>query len=300
MNGDMALVGYGRWGKNIARELAALGRLAAIVDVNRDVRREIRKEYPQVGVFQSLSELSGDIVAVLIATPTSSHFALSDAALRLGFHVFVEKPICRDTGSAEFLVGLAETMQRQLMVGHLLLYLPVIGWIGRQIAEGRLGEVHSAHFVRRGPAVNRHQEAVHWTFGVHDLAIASFLFGELSFQSVLTGEEETQIYLKIAEKTNLSFHFSRTWPAWERGFSVIGSKGVLNYNEIAGQIRTWGEVERWHPQVEQTPLRLELVAFCDAIDAGKEPLSTGRSAIPIIQLLEHCDRVMGRQQKAST
>jgi hypothetical protein len=61
-------------------------------------------------VAQDAAVVMGDptIDAVVIATPTSSHYALVKAALEAGKHVLVEKPITTHSGEADELVALAE------------------------------------------------------------------------------------------------------------------------------------------------------------------------------------------------
>lgn len=90
----LALVGCGRWGRNIARNLAAMGVLRLICDSD-EARGPADAE-----TFGAAFEPDVDLVlrdgafdAVVIATPAVTHGALIGAALQAGKHVFVEKPI---------------------------------------------------------------------------------------------------------------------------------------------------------------------------------------------------------------
>ena len=63
-----------------------------------------------------------EIDAIVIATPTKTHFSLAKAALEAKKHVFVEKPLATTVIEAQILCQLAKTENLVLMVDHLLLY----------------------------------------------------------------------------------------------------------------------------------------------------------------------------------
>ncbi len=64
----------------------------------------------------------------VIATPAALTPISPSEALQAGKHVFVEKPFTMTVADAERVVKEAETADRILMVGHLLLYQPA--WFG--------------------------------------------------------------------------------------------------------------------------------------------------------------------------
>ena len=72
-----------------------------------------------------------DIDAVVIATPTSTHYALVKAALDAGKHVLVEKPITTRVDRRDELSALAERQGRILMVGHVFLFNPAVRRVKR-------------------------------------------------------------------------------------------------------------------------------------------------------------------------
>ena len=93
---SIAHIGYGYWGKNIARSFAELGLLAAIVDPHPASAEAGAKAH---GVrAASFEDVLADpaIEGVSIAAPAELHFKLASAALQAGKHVFVEKPLTLD------------------------------------------------------------------------------------------------------------------------------------------------------------------------------------------------------------
>ncbi len=95
----MGVIGIGGMGSNHCRQMAEQKipglRLTAVADV-REVRREWAKENlpAEVHIYETADALmdSGDVDAVLIATPHYFHPEIAAAGFRRGLHVISEKP----------------------------------------------------------------------------------------------------------------------------------------------------------------------------------------------------------------
>ncbi|MGE5606794.1 MAG: Gfo/Idh/MocA family oxidoreductase, partial [Bacteroidota bacterium] len=78
----VAVIGGGKWGKNIVRTLHQLGVLAAVADRSEDVCNQIKAIYPDIKVstdYQTV--LNSNITAVVIATPVPSHYQIAKESL---------------------------------------------------------------------------------------------------------------------------------------------------------------------------------------------------------------------------
>src|SRR5262245_15577671 len=146
---SIAHVGYGYWGRNLARNFAELGVLAAIVDFDRKAAEAgaAALSVPAATFEDVLAD--GAIDGVSLASPAVLHFAQARAALEAGKHVFVEKPLALDVAEAEVLCSLAERSGRVLMVGHLLQYHPIYIRLRRMAAEGELGALRYVYSNRQ-------------------------------------------------------------------------------------------------------------------------------------------------------
>ncbi|MCA9803928.1 MAG: Gfo/Idh/MocA family oxidoreductase, partial [Cyanobacteria bacterium HKST-UBA02] len=89
----VAVIGCGNWGKNLVRNFAHLGSLACVCDSDLQKLERMTQEYRGVRVTTSIEEMLADeaVTAVVIATPSETHFALAKQALLSGKHVYVEK-----------------------------------------------------------------------------------------------------------------------------------------------------------------------------------------------------------------
>ena len=91
------------------------------------------------------------IDAVDVCVPTPEHRAATEAALDVGKHVLLEKPIALTAADADALVRRAAATDRVVMVAHVLRFWPEYVEIQRRVAGGELGRPRSALATRRQP-----------------------------------------------------------------------------------------------------------------------------------------------------
>src|SRR5579863_3221705 len=108
----IAAIGVGYWGKNLVRNFAELGALAAICDPDRAVAQALADRHGTI--VADVAAVFGDpsIAGVAIAAPAALHTTLARAAIEAGKHVFVEKPLGLTVAAAAELCALAERADR--------------------------------------------------------------------------------------------------------------------------------------------------------------------------------------------
>jgi UDP-2-acetamido-3-amino-2,3-dideoxy-glucuronate N-acetyltransferase len=96
---DLALIGAGYWGKNLARDFNALGVLHTICDQHQGTLDAFAAGYESVEKTVKLDPVlrSDSITKVAIAAPAALHYNLVKQSLEAGKDVFVEKPLCLNT-----------------------------------------------------------------------------------------------------------------------------------------------------------------------------------------------------------
>jgi len=122
---QVAIVGMGRWGKNLVRDFSKLSKVKTCVTTgNRKNIMWLRKNYPKINLTTDINQVlnDSDIDAVVIATPIKSHFTIARKSLESKKHVFVEKPLTKTVGQAEKLIDIAKSNKLCLFVGHVFLY----------------------------------------------------------------------------------------------------------------------------------------------------------------------------------
>jgi predicted dehydrogenase len=103
----LGIIGLGNMGQahadSISRGRVSRCRLAAVCDPDQ----QLLKRYVQARPFLLSSELikSGEVDAVLVATPHYSHTTIGIEALEAGLHLLVEKPLCVHKADCERLIA---------------------------------------------------------------------------------------------------------------------------------------------------------------------------------------------------
>ena len=115
-----ALVGYGHLGRWHAEKCESLEscNLVAIVELDEKNQAKARKAHPDIQVVGQLDQVLDQVEALIIVTPTSTHYSLVKKGLEKGKHIFCEKPLCRFVSEAEKLFLLAKESKLVIQVGH--------------------------------------------------------------------------------------------------------------------------------------------------------------------------------------
>ncbi|MEE4892812.1 Gfo/Idh/MocA family oxidoreductase [Pseudomonas alliivorans] len=140
------------------------------------------------------------IEALSVATPNSTHFSITKAALEAGLHVVCEKPLCFTLEEAETLKEIAKANQRIVGVTYGYAGHQLIEQARQMIAAGELGEIRMvhmqfAHGFHSAP-VEAQNEATKWRVdpsvagpsyvlgdvGTHPLYIAEVMLPELKIK----------------------------------------------------------------------------------------------------------------------
>lgn len=95
--------------------------LTGIFDKDSGITKQKQSEFG-VKTFSSVEELIFESDAVIISSPTPTHFSFGKLALDNGVHVFLEKPICQTTSQAAELVALAQQKDKILQTGFVERY----------------------------------------------------------------------------------------------------------------------------------------------------------------------------------
>jgi predicted dehydrogenase len=302
----VSVIGAGSWGKNIVRTLHSLGALDSVVEASDALREGIEQTYSDVPALSDFRDaLSSQAPAVAIATPAHTHFEIAMAALEAGKDVFVEKPMTLTYGESLELVEAADKVDRILMTGHLLLYQPSVQWMKQAIRDGMIGRVLSVHQERLNLGRAIPVGNVLWSLGVHDIAVGLYLMDEdpsgvrFEGQKALgsANEDDTYLHLDFPSGAQLHLHNSWLWPETRRRTVVIGELGMFVYDEkdqsvtfhdkgINADLSNRDDGESVAFKGDGQPLTLELQHFLDCCSTRKAPISSGRSALQVIRVLE--------------
>ena len=323
----VGLIGYGYWGPNLARNFheALPGELRGVCDMQGQRLKGLERRFPKAYLTTSLDELLGrsDIDAIVIATPTASHFPIALAALQAGKHVFVEKPICSNSADAERLVDEAKKRDLVLMVDHTFVYTSAVRRIKDIVDAGTLGKLLYYDSVRVNLGLFQKDVNVLWDLAVHDLAIMDFVVPNHKPRAIsatgiahVSGQPENLAYLTLLFDDNLIGHIHANWlaPAKIRRTLLGGDAQMIVYDDLdpMEKIKVYdkgitvqdesgiqkmrisyrsGDV--WCPRIEPNEaLQAEAMHFLECIDKKQTPQTDGEVGLRIVRMIEAADRSM--------
>lgn len=164
----LGIVGAGHLGKihiRLAKEIDSVA-VQGFFDADEQVRQTVATEL-EVMPFDSADELLKVCDAVVIVTPTLFHFEYASKAVKMGKHVFVEKPITAAVHEAKTLCKLADEAKAVLQVGHVERFNPAFIAARDSIIQPAFIESHRlAQFNPRGTDVS-----VIFDLMIHDIDI---------------------------------------------------------------------------------------------------------------------------------
>ena len=316
---QVTLVGYGRWGKNIARNLHELGALAAVLETDPARREAAAAALPGVQLLAQLAQVPSEH-AVAIAAPAVQHATLAEHFLRRGHHVFVEKPLALRVDDGRRLVALAEQRGRVLMVGHLLHYHPAITRLDALIRTGVLGRLRCMYSHRLNLGRFRREESSLWSFAPHDIAVLLRLAGGPPERVIATGGHF--LHPRIADTTvtqllwpnGVQAHIYVSWlhPFKEQRLVVVGEDAMAVFDDrepLPNKLVLYRHGVQWVDGVPEPikgepeavaidatePLRAEIQAFLDAVsDPAKRPIADGAEGLAVLSVLDAAQRSVER------
>lgn len=321
-NINLAVIGCGHWGPNHVRVFQSLPgcRVVAAVDSDMDRLKRIRELYPMVRCEREYRKLldETDIHAVVVATPTFSHFGIVRDSLDAGKHVLCEKPLCQLRVDADELEHLAASNKQVLMVGHVFLFNAGVMKLKELIANGDVGKplYLSATRVNLGPI--RKDVNVAYDLATHDISIFNWVLNDIPEWVSATGAAflqpgvEDAVFISMKYPNGVLALVQASWlnPRKVRQITVVGTKKMVCWDDLnAGspiaiyekgasiepdyndygeflRIKMWdGDVKLPKISVEE-PLKVQARAFLESITQGTLSRSDARFARGVVAVLE--------------
>ena len=309
---NIALIGCGNWGKNIARNLYEMGYLACVYDTNTKLSEKLSYEYslPTFGLHKIFKDQN--INAIVIASPAVTHKAIAIEALNNDKDVFIEKPFCLSLPDAQKLSELATNKNRILMVGHLLNYHNAFIKMKDLVKNGKIGALQNIRANRLALGAIRSEESVIYDLSAHDISMILSIVNELpidiNVQSIHHNNNigPDAVSVKLSFENGVTAFINSDWmcPYKEHKFSIIGTKGSLIFDDT----KTWSEKLLYNPSIvttknsiinapiekieiqENEPLKTELKEFIDCVCSRKRPLTDHKEALKVQTVLDIIDK----------
>ena len=322
----VGLIGFGHWGPHYARILSGTmtsARLAACAEPVAARLAAFDRQYPGARAYADYGRMlrDGDMDAVIVATPTSTHRDVVERCLEAGMHVLVEKPLASTVADAEALAALGNDSGRVLMVGHTFLFNPAVRAIKRYIDEGFLGDIRYLYFTRTGLGPIRQDVNALWDLAPHDFSMLRYWLGTDPIdvvargQSYLKPETEDVVFVTLTypDRVLASVHVSWLDPVKVRSVTVVGDRKMVVFDDThtTEKLRIYDRGADYQPREggfaefiaavrdgdiviprleQREPLREQLEHFVECIRTGARPLASADDGVAIVKVLERAQR----------
>ena len=316
----IGVIGCGHWGPNHIRVFSFLRDSCVISVADPDTQRlqYIHEQYPNIEVHELYTNLLNDsrLDAIVVATPTHTHYELVKAALLAGKHVLCEKPLCQNTAEGEELVALARQQQRTLMVGHIFLFNSGILKLKDLIREQQLGSIYYLAAIRTNLGPIRNDVNVAYDLATHDISIFNFLLDSSPVTVSAVGAPFLQkniqdvVFITLTYPNGVIANIQSSWldPRKVRQMTIVGNQRMATWDDLApiGPVTVYdkgvdkepyyncfGEFQLLSregdvtiPKIRmQEPLKTQNQHFLSCLSSGESPRSDGQSGVTLVKIL---------------
>jgi predicted dehydrogenase len=289
----IGLVGCGRWGRNILRDLRGLGAEVHVADTDAAARRLALAEGARSAVGDSRALPAAD--GFVVATNARSHAAAVDALLESGRPIFVEKPFTVEADEAE---RLAAAGAGRVFVMDKWRYHPGVEALRDVAASGRLGRVEGLQSLRWAEDLPPHDVDAIWTLAPHEVSLALELLGHIPKPMGAVAERSvgsTRLQARLGGPPWQAFEVSTGRTGYRRMIEIVCEGGRARLEDpYAGRIvvESPGHDEAVEVAAD-SPLERELRAFLDHLAGGPAPRTAANEAAVVVRRVAELRRLAG-------
>ena len=258
----VGLVGLGRLGRLYARDLATRipeVRLLAVADPDAGALAEVAAAYEVPGAHPSPEGLIADpaVEAVVIASPTHTHHAVTLAAAAAGKAIFCEKPPALSLAEAEAMKAAVARAGVFFHMGFMRRFDPGYAAARRKVDEGRIGTPVVFKSSSRDPrrtsleyADPRSSGGMLMDMGIHDFDLARWFMGEVRSVSAVGG---TLAYPELETVGDIDNAIvSLVFASGRLGVVDLSRNGIYGYDISSELLGTAGTLRIGY--IRETPL----------------------------------------------
>jgi len=323
----IGVIGCGHWGPNHIRNFRDLPGVQVKWAVDKDEHRRthVSSLYDRLNTTGNIDEMLNDksVGAVVVATPTSSHYEICMEVIRAGKHVLCEKPLGISSLECHELIETAADHGVVLMVGHVFLFNGGILKLKELIAFNDLGRLYYASAVRTNLGPIRDDVNASFDLASHDISIFNFLFGSAPVAVSACGHAylkhgvEDVVFITLTYPNEMIAGIEVSWlnPQKVRQITLVGDKKMVTWDDLSslgaitiydkGVIRepyydSYGEFHMLAREGDVTipklqleePLKRQARFFIDAIAKKNATVCCGERGWEVVRTLEAINESM--------
>jgi myo-inositol 2-dehydrogenase / D-chiro-inositol 1-dehydrogenase len=250
---NIGLLGCGRIGQVHAGSLQRIdnARIAAVADAFPEAANALAARTGAAAMSVDEIIAGRDIDAVVIGTPTDTHFDLIEKSAKAGKAIFCEKPVDMSADRIRELIGVVEAAGVPFLTGFNRRFDPGFASMKARIAAGEIGDVELVTILSRDPSPPpvsyiKSSGGLFRDMMIHDFDMARFLLGEEIVRVFATGSalvdpaigEAGDVDTAVAVLTTASGRICqisnsrRATYGYDQRAEVHGSLGLIKANNV--------------------------------------------------------------------
>lgn len=326
----IGIIGCGQWGPNHIRNFSNLAGSEVVLCADLSAKRlqAMREAFRWIRTTNNYKDILRDstITAVVISTPTDTHFRIAKEALMARKDVLCEKPLCLKETEVRELIRLAGRKKRILMVGHVFLFNAGIQKLKEAIRDGECGRIYYMHSERTNLGPFRRDVNAVWDLAAHDISIFNYLLNSLPKEVAACGgrylqqnlEDVAFISLVYPMDVLVNVHVSWLDPRKVRQITVVGDKRMMVWDDLdnVGPVRIYDKqvvpkyfyesFGEFHllakegtitiPKVDLfEPLKAQAKHFIECVDNRKTPVSDAETGLEVVKVLTAVQKSLSKR-----
>ena len=287
----IAIVGIGKWGKNLLKEFNDQAEVVWAVHADSEESvKFLKTDYPHIKGTANLEDVLNDpeIEAIVVATPTDSHFDIASRVLDKNKHLFLEKPGTHSSETLQKLVKITEERNLKFAIGYEFPHSPAFKKLKESVGEQKISSIH---FEWQKWGTFRDDATLHLL--CHEISIIEAL-GIKSLSpanhhrtKVLSSTDIIRTEFENEENIYIESIINRISPIKQKTVMVILETGgyVWSNNDLFYINREIEALEKIELS-EESPVSAEIADFLDSIKEDREPFTNGRFALDVYKVLK--------------
>jgi predicted dehydrogenase len=249
---SFAIIGCGKIAKRHAEQIARVGKLVAVCDVDFQRAQQLAADFncKAYNDFSELLDIESNVDVVCICTPNCLHAQQTILSLNAEKHVLCEKPLAINGIDAKKMIQAAEINQKKLFVVKSSRYTPAIEALKNKIDLGALGKIYSfqlncvwnrpnEYYAENWRGTNEQDGGTLFTQFSHYIDVLLWLLDDdaeafAGFRENLSGknidfEDSGAISVKMKKGTIGTIHYSvnAVLKNQEVSLSIVGEKATI-------------------------------------------------------------------------
>lgn len=273
----LALVGRGKWGQNYIKTIRE-SNLGCELPESNIKTRDFKDFFDQK-----------DLIGVIVASPTSTHFHIAYELLQNGHNLLIEKPMT-ETLEQALALQLLKQKQKELtvMVGHIQLFDP--GYIALKKNLNLVGDIEGLEYYGLQSPI-REDVTVLEDWGPHP----TYLFLDLA------GKKTTSVNKRNSKDDNIELEFKLSnikaiaylgWTNQQRVRKLIvsGTKGSLVLDSSENKQLYFSDKDNKLTDLEfdnsKSALAIQIAEFIDAVKSKRAPQTDIGQGVEVVRIIE--------------